>query len=185
MKILIVHHDVKTTDALSRLLQKQRYDVDAVFRKIDGLHYANSGLYDIVLIQDGMSLETTVPTIILAEPIDSDALLTEIIQSQEPDVPHRILLGDISLDTRNMSLVNSTMTIPLTKHEFDMFVIFIEHINEIVQKEYFALEIWDDTSVLNHVEVYVSHLRKKLTNMCSKNTIKTIRNKGYVLVINK
>ena len=56
-------------------------------------------------------------------------------------------------------------------------------IPSIVTKEDFVKKIWGtgDDSEYNNVEVYISFLRKKLTMLHSKVSIKTRRGIGYCL----
>ena len=50
MKILIVEDEKKLADALVLLLEKNGFSADAVYNGEDGLDYALSGIYDIILL---------------------------------------------------------------------------------------------------------------------------------------
>jgi DNA-binding response OmpR family regulator len=65
-----------------------------------------------------------------------------------------------------------------------MLEYFILHKNIISSKEQLIEKIWgfDSEAEANHVEVYVSFLRKKLKHVHSSVEIKTVRGIGYKLI---
>jgi len=50
MRILIVEDEVSLADAITAILKKEQYFVDAVYDGRDGLDYAISGIYDLILL---------------------------------------------------------------------------------------------------------------------------------------
>ncbi|ASA24750.1 response regulator transcription factor [Paenibacillus donghaensis] len=62
MRILIVEDEIHLAEALSQILKKQHYSVDAVHDGRSGLDYALSGIYDLLLLDimmpemDGISV---------------------------------------------------------------------------------------------------------------------------------
>ena len=50
MQILIVEDEVSLADAITAILKKEQYFVDAVYDGKDGLDYALSGIYDLILL---------------------------------------------------------------------------------------------------------------------------------------
>ena len=50
MRILIVEDELHLAEALTQILKKQHYSVDAVHDGITGLDYALSGIYDLLLL---------------------------------------------------------------------------------------------------------------------------------------
>lgn len=50
MNILIVEDEKRLADALSHILLEQKYMVDAVYDGADGLAYAESGIYDCIIL---------------------------------------------------------------------------------------------------------------------------------------
>ena len=50
MRILIVEDEIALSNVLSEILKKNNYAVDAVYNGVDGLDYAVSGLYDVILL---------------------------------------------------------------------------------------------------------------------------------------
>ena len=47
MKLLLVEDEVQLSEALTQILMKNKYSVDAVHDGDDGLNYGLTGLYDI------------------------------------------------------------------------------------------------------------------------------------------
>lgn len=50
MRILIVEDEVRLADALVQILKTQRYDAETVYDGNDGLDYALSGQYDVIIL---------------------------------------------------------------------------------------------------------------------------------------
>lgn len=50
MRILIVEDEISLADALTAILKKEQYFVDAVYDGKDGYDYAVSGIYDLILL---------------------------------------------------------------------------------------------------------------------------------------
>ncbi len=50
MRILIVEDEISLADAISAILKKEQYFVDCVYDGRDGLDYALSGIYDMILL---------------------------------------------------------------------------------------------------------------------------------------
>lgn len=50
MRILIVEDEISLAEAVSAILKKEHYFVDAVYDGRDGLDYALSGIYDLILL---------------------------------------------------------------------------------------------------------------------------------------
>ncbi|MBR2913384.1 MAG: response regulator, partial [Oscillospiraceae bacterium] len=50
MKILIVEDEIALAEALSEILKRNKYAVDAVHDGEDGLEYAMTGIYDCIIL---------------------------------------------------------------------------------------------------------------------------------------
>ena len=50
MRILLVEDEISLADAISAILKKEQYFVDCVYDGRDGLDYALSGIYDMILL---------------------------------------------------------------------------------------------------------------------------------------
>ncbi len=91
--------------------------------------------------------------------------------------------GDISLDMKKGELICGQGSVILGRKEFQMMEMLVSGGTSIVTKEDFVTKVWgtEDDSAYNNVEVYISFLRKKLTMLHSKVSIKTRRGIGYCL----
>ena len=91
--------------------------------------------------------------------------------------------GDLSLDPSTLVLSTSTKEIKLNLKEKELLELFILRSEAITPKEYIIEKIWgfDSDASDNHVEVYVSFIRKKLVFLDSSVRISTIRGVGYRL----
>lgn len=50
MRVLIVEDEQRLADALGQILTEQKYSVEMVYDGEDGLEYAKSGLYDVIIL---------------------------------------------------------------------------------------------------------------------------------------
>ena len=50
MHILIVEDEVRLADALGHILEEEKYQTDVVYDGQDGLDYALSGIYDLIIL---------------------------------------------------------------------------------------------------------------------------------------
>ena len=94
-------------------------------------------------------------------------------------------LGDITLDTNSLKLYTDKSEITLTCRESRLLEFLIIRKCMITSKDIIIEKIWgfDSDAQANHVEVYISFLRKKLSSINSKVVIHTIRGLGYKLDI--
>lgn len=89
--------------------------------------------------------------------------------------PHNLLLrGTEAADGRE---------IPLTLKESQLLELLIEHKGRILSKDAIIQKLWgyDSNAEGNHVEVYISFLRKKLRHLGGGAAIRTVRGAGYLL----
>lgn len=50
MRLLVVEDEVQLADALSEILKRNMYSVDAVYDGVDGLDNALTGVYDCIIL---------------------------------------------------------------------------------------------------------------------------------------
>jgi DNA-binding response OmpR family regulator len=91
--------------------------------------------------------------------------------------------GDIILNTSNLKLSTDKGEIQLTCLEFKLLELLMLRKCMITSKERIIDKIWgiDSEAQANHVEVYISFLRKKLSMIKSNVVINTVRGVGYEL----
>ena len=91
--------------------------------------------------------------------------------------------GDVRMDRSTREVWRSDRTISLTRQEFDLLALFLEHPRQVLPRSTILERVWDydfgrDSNVL---EVYVGYLRRKLESGGEPRVIHTIRGVGYVL----
>jgi len=98
---------------------------------------------------------------------------------------NEILFGDIVLDTGAVRLSGPKSTVSLTKKELDLLEYLILNKSLVISKETIIDKLWgfDSEAEANHVEVYISFLRKKLAFVSDKVIIDTVRRVGYRIEI--
>ena len=91
--------------------------------------------------------------------------------------------GDITLLVSELRLTRGEASVSLTKKEAFLMEYLIANKNLVLSKEQIIQKLWgfDSDAQENHVEVYISFLRKKLRFLDSNAEIKTVRGVGYSL----
>lgn len=95
--------------------------------------------------------------------------------------------GDLSLDTLSYILSCGEKSVRLQNKEFQMLEMFMKSSGQIFSADQFMDKIWgyDSDTELNVVWVYISYIRKKLTEIGSAVKIKAVRGVGYTLETNQ
>ena len=93
--------------------------------------------------------------------------------------------GDLTLDKNLFALFCGDRSVRLSRKEFHLMELLMRNREVVLTKETLLLKLWgyESDAEDNHVEVYVSFLRKKLAHLHSVVRIKTIRMVGYCLEI--
>lgn len=94
-----------------------------------------------------------------------------------------LVFADLTLSPSVLRLSSSSAYISLTLKECQLMEYLITNSPMIISKEKIIDRIWgfDSEAEDNHVEVYISFLRKKLLHINSKVSIVTVRGVGYKL----
>ena len=124
----------------------------------------------------------------LAKPFNTEELLARIraLGRRRGEIvanTNTISYGDITLNTSSLKLTAGTSEITLTLKESELLEHLMLHKEMVCSKEQIIEKLWgfDSEAESNHVEVYISFLRKKLAFVHSKVSINTIRGVGYTL----
>lgn len=221
MRILIVEDELPLAEALTQILRKNNYTVDAVNDGESGLDNALSDIYDLILLDimlpkmDGISILKNIrkegistPVMLLtargeisdkvqgldsgaddylAKPFASEELLARIraMSRRKGEImeDNSLKFGDLHLNTSTLKLTKDSKEIKLILKESELLELLITRKNLVSSKDLIIEKIWGFDSEVehNHVEVYISFLRKKLTHLESKVTINTVRGVGYIL----
>lgn len=122
----------------------------------------------------------------LTKPFISGELLARVrslTRRKGEIVTDEFTFGDIALNKSTFSLSREEQFVKLSLKEYQIMELLIANPRQLIPKERFIEKIWGYESDVeyNNVEVYISFLRKKLTVIGSKVTIRTARGIGYFL----
>ena len=124
----------------------------------------------------------------LAKPFNTEELLARIraLGRRRGEIvanTNMISYGDITLNTSTLKLTSGANEISLTLKESELLEFLMLHKEMVCSKEQIIEKLWgfESDAEANHVEVYVSFLRKKLAFVHSKAAISTVRGVGYTL----
>ncbi|MBQ5310900.1 MAG: response regulator transcription factor [Oscillospiraceae bacterium] len=125
----------------------------------------------------------------LTKPFDSRELLAcvnALLRRQGSQV-NELVFGNTRLDLESASLICDDNSIRLSAREFDVMRMLMANGANHVSKEALLTKVWgfDSNAVENHVEVYVTFLRKKLASIGSDVRIGSVRKLGYHLECDK
>ena len=205
MKLLLAEDERELSNAIVRVLKHNNYTVDAVYDGAEALEYLTFGNYDGVILDimmpkaDGLTVlrkvregGNNVPVLLLTarsevddrvEGLDAgaDDYLTKPFAMKE-------LLARIRAMTRRKNDVISTytvgnLTLRLSGKEFQMMEMLVANNKMLISTEKFMESVWgyDSEAEINGVWVYISSLRKKLSEIGANVNIKAVRGLGYKL----
>lgn len=127
----------------------------------------------------------------LPKPFATEELLARIraMSRRKGEVApdNTIKYGDLELDTSTLKLICGAKEVKLILKESELLELLISRKNSAISKEMIIEKLWgfDAEVEHNHVEVYISFLRKKLVFLNSEVVINTLRGVGYILEKNK
>ena len=126
----------------------------------------------------------------LTKPFSMKELLSRIkalVRRKSEKFESELVFGDLKLNRLTYQIESCSGTLKLRNKEYQMLELMMLSPKTMVSVEQFMNKIWDFDSdaELNVVWVYISYLRKKLKVVGSSVEIKSNRNVGYYLEINK
>ena len=126
----------------------------------------------------------------IAKPFHIDELVARVNAQLRIDtvVNNTIEFGDLTLDLKSSEIINKNNNekINIINKEFQLLEYFINNPNQVLSKEMIYDKVWgmDNDSISNNLEAYLSFIRKKLKNINSNVSIKSLRNIGYKMEYN-
>lgn len=122
----------------------------------------------------------------LTKPFETEELLAclrALLRRQDEVVTETLSLKGLTLNLSSCVLSYQSHSIRLSSKEFEIMRLLLANAGNIVSKETLLLKAWgyDSQAEDNHVEVYISFLRKKLFHIHCPITIESARRLGYYL----
>lgn len=95
-------------------------------------------------------------------------------------VVHRV--GDLTLDPAARTVTRNGAQIDLTKTEFDLLELLVNHVGVVLSRDQIYEHVWgyDFATSSNSLDVYVGYLRRKTETGGASRVIHTVRGVGYV-----
>jgi two-component system response regulator MprA len=96
---------------------------------------------------------------------------------------HLLVFGDVVMDTAAYEVHRGHRRLKLTKTEFELLRLFLEHPRQVLTRSQVLERIWgyDFGRSSNSLEVYVGYLRRKLEAGGEPRILRTVRGVGYGL----
>ena len=91
--------------------------------------------------------------------------------------------SDVVLDPETAEVRRGDRPIELTRTEFELLRVFMEHPNQVLTRDVLHERVWgyDAATASNTLEVYVGYLRRKLEAGGEPRLVQTLRGFGYAL----
>lgn len=122
----------------------------------------------------------------LTKPFETDELmacLRALLRRQDEVIRERLTYLGLTLDLAAYTLEYDGYSVRLSNKEYEMMRMLLTAAGSFVPKETLLLKVWgyDSEAEDNHVEVYISFLRKKLLHIHCPIKIESMRRIGYFL----
>jgi len=121
----------------------------------------------------------------LTKPFALDELLARVralLRRNAPEAGHEVLtLGDLVLDVEARRVTRAGVEIELSKTEFDLLELLVEHQGKVLSQATIYDRIWgyDFGGNSKNLAVYIGYLRRKLEDHGQGRLIDTVRGVGY------
>lgn len=122
----------------------------------------------------------------LTKPFDTEELLARVrarTRGEHTKDNDRLEFADICLDRLRHELSCGSRKVKLGNKEYELMEYMLINAGNILTKDMLISKVWDplDEPEYNHLEVYISFLRKKLRFVQAQACIVTTKNVGYSL----
>ena len=124
----------------------------------------------------------------LPKPFAMGELLARVramLRRRDDYTPEILTVGNLSLNLKSYELTGPNDTVVLPKIEYQLMELLMLNRGIYLSTDDLLIKIWgyDSDTDVGIVWVYISYLRKRLTNLGANIEIKAKRNIGYTLVI--
>ena len=111
------------------------------------------------------------------------ARLRALLRRTDPGGPRRCGFGDLVLDPRAREVRRGERRIELSRTEFLLLELFLEHPRQVLTRSTIFERVWgyDFGATSNALGVYIGYLRRKTEAGGEPRLLHTVRGVGYVL----
>ena len=113
------------------------------------------------------------------------ARLRALLRRGKPDLPAKMQMADLELDSTSRLVVRGGRTLDLTAREFELLEYLLSHKGNIVSREMLARDVWKESSrftpIDNVIDVHMARLRRKVDDQFPEKLVHTVRGVGFVL----
>jgi len=123
----------------------------------------------------------------VVKPFSLDELLARLRALLRRNVPTadepELVVGDLHLDPLRRAVRRGDRAIDLTKTEFDLLALLMEHAGIVLSREQIYEHIWgfDFETGSRSLDVYIGYLRRKTEAEGEPRLVHTVRGVGYVV----
>lgn len=124
----------------------------------------------------------------LTKPFEMEELMARIRavlrrKNSQVQTGRRLKFRELELDSQSHQVYFGGQEIGLTKKEFELLTLFLEHPNHVLTRDVILEKVWgyDFSIETNIVDVYLRFLREKIDERFRVHYLHTLRGVGYVL----
>ena len=175
-KVLIAEDDASVRKAVQRVLELEKYEVTAVNDGQAALEALSQKRYDLAVLDD-----------YLVKPFVVDELLARcraLLRRTTPTAANTTLrVGDLVLNSLTREARRGDRDLQLTKTEFDLLELLMQHPGIVVSRDHIYEVIWgyDFETGSKSLDVYIGYLRRKTEDDGESRLVYTVRGVGYTV----
>ncbi len=112
-----------------------------------------------------------------------EARIRNLLRRNFSGIPATIMLSNFIIDTSAKKVICDGETLNLTRKEYCILEYLVLNKNKVISAEEFVEHIWDSDfdPFSNAVRYHIHSLKKKLSDYCKQEIIKTVRGQGYII----
>ena len=124
----------------------------------------------------------------MVKPLDINELVLRVgalLKRAKINVEHRLVVGNTTLDSDSLTVINNNEEIILPLKEFKILFKLLSFPNKIFTRSQITNDCWGmySDSIDRTIDVHITHIREKLSHI-EDFSIVTVRGLGYKAVIN-
>ena len=193
-------NEVQTAaDGIEALAKLAAYTPDAIVMdvmmpRLDGLEATkmlreSGNDVPILILTARDAVDDRVDGLYMVKPFALDELLARLraltrrAKPQTEQEAPTLQFQDLVLDTQHREVTRAGQHISLTRTEFALLNVFMEHPRKVLERNTLLNEVWgfEFPTTANSLEVYIGYLRRKTEINGLPRLIHTVRGVGYVL----